>query len=194
MGQVRPIQRHAIDNLRFIRETMERSAAFTAVPGWAGVAMGMTALVAAWIASRQPSAELWLATWLGEGMVAIALGSLGVMEKAARTGQSLRSAPARKFALSFAPPLAAGAFLSIALWRQGAIDRLPAIWILHYGTAILTGGAFSVRAVPVMGLVFSGIGAIGLFLPASWGDALLALSFGGVHIVFGMIVARKYGG
>jgi hypothetical protein len=194
MARVRFIQNHAIDNLRFIRETMERSSAFTAVPGWAGFAMGLTALAAAWVASRQASRELWLATWLGEGMVAIALGSLGVIEKAARTGQSLNSAPARKFALSFAPPLAVGAVLSTALWRQGIVDLLAPVWILLYGTAIVTGGAFSVRAIPVMGLVFIAIGSVSLFLPAAWGNGMLALSFGLVHIVFGVIVALKHGG
>ncbi len=194
MAQVRPIQNHAIDNLRFIRETMERSSAFTAVPGWAGVAMGVTALVAAWVAARQHSPELWLATWLGEGMIAIALGSLGLIEKAARTGQSLNSAPARKFALSFAPPLAVGALLSTAIWRTGIVALLPPVWILLYGTAIVTGGAFSVRAVPVMGLVLIAIGSVGLFLPAGWGNLLLAISFGLVQIVFGFIVARRHGG
>jgi hypothetical protein len=194
MAQIRPIHSHAIDNLRYIRETMERSSSFTAVPGWAGVAMGVTAIVAAWIASRQISRELWLATWLGEGMIAIAMGSLGLIEKASRTGQSLKSAPARKFAFSFAPPLAAGAILSAALWQAGQIHLLPGLWLILYGTAIMTGGAFSVGAIPIMGAVFLAAGALTLFLPAGFGDLMLGLSFGLVHVIFGVVVARRHGG
>ncbi|WP_458866173.1 hypothetical protein, partial [Enterococcus faecium] len=65
---------HAISNLRYIRETMERAASFTAVPGWGGVLMGLTAMGAAAIASRQHSARAWLAVWLLEGILAITIG------------------------------------------------------------------------------------------------------------------------
>ncbi len=192
MGEVRPIQTHALDNLRFIRETMERSAAFTAVPGWAGVAMGISALIAAWIATRQTSPELWLATWLGEGMVGIAIGAFGMVEKSIRTGSSLSSRPARKFALSFAPPLAVGAFLTAAIWQAGAVHLLPGVWLMMYGTAVITGGAFSVRIVPFIGGVFVALGALALFVRA--GDLFLALGFGAAHVIFGVIVARRFGG
>lgn len=173
---------------------MERSSSFTAVPGWAGVVMGVTALIATWIASQQQTQELWLATWLGEGMIAVALGALGVIEKAARTGASLKSAPAQKFALSFAPPLAVGAFLTAALWQANLFRLLPGVWIMLYGAAIVTGGAFSVRIIPMMGSVFIGIGALALFASPVWSNLLLGAAFGVVHITFGVIVARRYGG
>jgi len=191
-AKVRPIENHALDNLRFIRETMERSSSFTAVPGWAGVAMGATALLAAWFAARQPDRELWLATWLGEGMLAIAIGAGGVIAKASRIGQSLTAAPARKFALSFAPPVVVGALLTVALWRAGMAQLLPGLWLMLYGTAVITGGAYSVRAIPAMGAVFVALGAAALFLPA--GDLFLALGFGATHIFFGFLVARRHGG
>lgn len=194
MATPQPIHSHALDNLRYIRETMERSAPFTAVPGWAGVIMGASALVAAFIAARQPSHAMWLATWLAEGMLAIAIGAFGMVEKAARNGSSLFSAPARKFALGFAPPLAVGGMLTAALGRADAVHLLPGIWITCYGAAVMTGGAFSVGAVPVMGAVFMGLGAAALFAPAAWGNLLLGLAFGVTHIVFGAIVARRYGG
>lgn len=194
MAEIRRIDSHAIDNLRYIRETMERSSSFTAVPGWAGALMGVTALVAAWFASRQITPELWLATWLGEGMIAVALGAFGVIEKATRTGTSLKSAPAQKFALSFAPPIIVGAVLTAALWQAGLNRMLPGLWMMLYGTAIVTGGAFSVRIVPVMGSVFIGVGALALFAPPAWSNLLLGAAFGIIHIVFGVIVARRYGG
>ena len=58
----RTVQIHsrAEDNLRFIRQTMEQATAFTAVPGWGGVAMGLTAIPAAFLALATETAEAWL--------------------------------------------------------------------------------------------------------------------------------------
>jgi hypothetical protein len=187
------LQVHAMDNLQFIRETMERATSFTAVPGWGGFAIGLTALAAAAIAWRQ-SRELWLFTWLLEGLFAIALGALAMKRKADSAQVPLLSAPARRFVLSFAPPFLVGALLTIILYRAGLFNAIPGTWLLLYGTGVVTGGAFSVRVVPVMGLCFMLIGAIALFCPLEWGTALMAAGFGGLHMMFGWIIARKYGG
>jgi hypothetical protein len=188
------LQSHAIDNLRFIRETMERAGSFTAVPGWGGFAMGVSAMAATWIAARQSSSDAWLMTWLLEGIFAIALGAAAMKRKADRAGVPLLSAPARKFVLSFAPPLLVGAMLTLVLYRAGLTAAIPGTWLLLYGTGVVTGGAFSVRVVPVMGLCFMLIGAVALFCPASWSTAFLAAGFGGLHLIFGFIIARRYGG
>ncbi len=188
------LQSHAMDNLKFIRETMERAGSFTAVPGWGGFAMGVSALAASVIAARQSTREAWLVTWLLEGVFAIALGALAMMRKANRAQVPLMSAPARKFVLSFAPPLMVGALLTLVLYRAGLTGAIPGTWLLLYGTGVVTGGAFSVRVVPVMGLCFMSIGAVALFCPLSWGTAFLAVGFGGLHLVFGTIIARRYGG
>ena len=204
MASVRPIrgespapvsiETHALDNLQFIRDTMERAGAFTAVPGWGGVAMGLTAFAAAWIASRQKTVDAWLAMWFAEGMIAIAVGALAMRYKAEKAHVPLFSAPARKFALSFAPPLLVGALLTVVLFNAGFTGAIPGMWLLLYGTGVVTGGAFSVRIVPVMGLCFMALGAIALFCPATWGGFFLALGFGGMHVVFGIVIARRHGG
>ena len=188
------LQSHAMDNLKFIRETMERAGSFTAVPGWGGFAMGVSALAASVIAARQSSQTLWLATWLVEGVFAIALGAWSMKRKADRAQVPLLSAPARKFVLSFAPPLLVGALLTLVLYRAGLTGAIPGTWLLLYGTGVVTGGAFSVRIVPVMGLCFMLVGAIALFCPLAWGTAFLAAGFGGLHLGFGIIIARRYGG
>ncbi len=188
------LQSHAMDNLKFIRETMERAGSFTAVPGWGGFAMGVSALAASLIASRQSTREAWLLTWLLEGVFAIALGALAMKRKADHAQVPLMSAPARKFVLSFAPPLLVGALLTLVLYRAGLTGAIPGTWLLLYGTGVVTGGAFSVRVVPVMGLCFMLIGAVALFCPLAWGSAFLAAGFGGLHLVFGTIIARRYGG
>ena len=189
-----PIDARAADHLRYIRETMESAAEFTAVPGWGGVTMGMTALAAAVLASRQSTPRAWVAVWLAEAFVAVAISAPAAATKARRANSSLFSGPGRKFVLSFAPPIVVGGLLTLALFHLGAVSALPGVWLLLYGTAIVTGGAFSVRVVPIMGLCLMALGACSLFAPASWGNLLMAAGFGVVQIAFGFWIALRYGG
>src|SRR5215470_6353015 len=189
-----PIDARAADHLRYIRETMERAAEFTAVPGWGGVAMGFTAIGAAIAASHQHSPKAWLTVWLAEAFVAIAIAAATAATKAHRANAALFSGPGRKFLLSFAPPIIVGGLLTFALFNAGLASILPAVWLLLYGTAIATGGAFSVRVIPVMGICLMSVGAAALVLPSSWGDAMMAFGFGALQIGFGVWIARKHGG
>ncbi len=189
-----PIDARAADHLRYIRETMESAAEFTAVPGWGGVAMGVTALVATYIASRQLTAQRWLTIWLVEAFVAVAIAAPAAATKAHRANAKLFSGPGRKFLLSFAPPVVVGGLLTYALAHAGLHAILPGMWLLLYGTAILTAGSFSVRAVPIMGFCLMLFGAAALFVPRSMGDLFMALGFGFVQIGFGIWIARRYGG
>jgi len=193
-GEPVALDDRARDNLRFIRETMERASSFTAVPGWGGIAMGITATGAAVVASRQQSAVAWLITWLAEAGVALAIAAWSTMTKARQAKLPLLAGPGRKFALSFAPPMFAGALLTVVLFHVGYFGAISGIWLLLYGTGIVTGGAFSIRIVPLMGLCFMVLGTVALFCPASWGNELLAAGFGGLHIVFGAVIAKNYGG
>jgi hypothetical protein len=182
------------DDLRFIRDTMERSAAFTAISGWGYITIGLTALGTAWLAARQASPFGWLRVWLAEALLAAAIGLLSCTWKANRRGLPLFSGPARKLALGLAPPLVAGAFLTFLLFRAGMLSALPATWLLLYGAGIMTGGAFSVTILPVMGLCFMLLGGLAVLSPAAWGSLFLAAGFGGLHLVFGLLIARRHGG
>lgn len=190
----RPAHVRALEDLRFIRETMERSASFTAVSGWGQVGVGISVAPAVWIASRQTNVAGWIYVWLAEAVVAVAIGVAATQVKARRAGLPLTSGPGRKFALSFLPPLIAGALLTPVLYRSGLTSMLPGTWLLLYGTGIVTGGAFSLPLVPFMGLCFMGAGIGALFSPACWGDAWMLAGFGGIHVVCGFQIARRYGG
>ena len=185
----------AIDNLRFIRETMERSTHFTAVPGYGGILMGVTALVTAYIANGQTDFLAWQRTWLIEAGLAFVIGLFAMWQKSKISKTSLMSAPARKFALGFAPPLICGVVLTFALMRLGTDkDMVIGVWLLMYGAAVLCGGMFSVKIVSVMGWLFMLLGTVAFFVPAMFSDWLMGLGFGLLHIVFGAIIARRHGG
>ena len=183
----------AMDNLSFIRSTMERATAFTAVPGWGGVAMGLTAVIATTLSTGRSVTE-WLAVWLTASVLALAIGGWTMALKARRAGTSVFSYSGRRFVLSYVPPLAVGALLTVVLVRAGLYSALPGTWLLLYGTGVVTGGAYSVRVVPLMGLCFMALGAAALLAPPGWGEWLMAVGFGGLHIIFGLIIARRYGG
>ncbi len=184
----------AMEDLRFIRRTMERGAAFTAVPGWGGVGMGLTALIAAALASSQPTADGWLLVWILEAVIAVAIGAVAIQRKAHRADLPVLSGSGRKFVLSFLPPALAGAALTAAVWQAGADSLLPGVWLLLYGAAVVTAGTFSVKIVPVMGICFMVLGVFALLAMPGAGDLMMAAGFGGLHIVFGAIIARRHGG
>lgn len=184
----------AMDNVRFIREMMERSTSFTAVPGYGGILMGVTAVVAAYIANTQVYLRDSLITWLIEACLAFAIGLLAMWQKSKIAGQSLFSTPAKKFAFGFTPPLVAGFVITLGLWKYEHYYVMPAVCMVTYGAAVICGGAFSVRAVPVMGWLFIACGALAFALPSNYGNLMMAASFGALHILFGAIIARRYGG
>ena len=189
-----PLQDRALENLRFIRDTMAGASAFTGVPGWGGVGMGVSALGAAWIAHQQPTVERWLLTWVAEGWLAFAIGGVAMVKKSAAGETPLTSRAGRRFLLAYVPPILAAAVLTLVLYRAGMTALLPGLWLLLYGAAVTTGGAMSVPLVPVMGFCFMLVGVIAVFLPANAGDLSMALGFGLLHIGFGGWIARRYGG
>jgi heme exporter protein D len=193
MRQPVPIDRRAADNLRFIRDTMERASSFTAVPGWGGVVIGTTALAAGALAfGHAPKYQFFI--WLAEAFLALVLAFVAVQLMLKRLSLSLQAKAARRALLSFMPPLLVGVVLTYALYRAHVLGVLPGMWLLLSGAAVVTGGAFSVRIVPVMGLCFMFSGTIALLTPALWGNAFLIFGFGVLHIAFGTVIARRHGG
>jgi hypothetical protein len=184
----------AIDDLRYIRETMANAASFTAVSGAGFVAVGCGALAADALAQSFAEPLQRVAVWTADAGVSMSVGFMATAYKARRAGQPVLSGPFRKFALSFAPAVLAGALLTLALARQGQFEALPALWLLLYGAGLVAGGAFSVRIVPLMGAAFLAMGAIAALGPAGWGRWLMLAGFGVLHILFGIVIARSHGG
>ena len=190
-----PLHSQALANLRYIRQTMESAGQFTAVPGAGGMWMGVSALGAAAIARTRASATEWMLVWSAEALLGVLIAFWFARSKAKRIERPLLGGPGRKFLLALLPPVFAAALLTAALWRAGMVRAFaPGLWLLLYGSGVVAGGAFSVRVVPVMGLCFLVLGSAALFSPPSWGDAWLSAGFGGAQIIFGYVIARRFGG
>ena len=187
------LHERAMDNLKYIRETMERATAFTAISGWGLVAIGITALASTFISAQKPF-KTWLPIWFAEAVIALLIAGWSMDRKARAAKMPLLSGPGRKVAFSLSPPIFAGAIVTVVLYRAGLNNAIPGLWLLLYGTGVVTGGMFSVSAVPIMGLCFMALGAAAFFAPAEFANWLMAAGFGGLHIVFGVIIARRYGG
>ena len=187
------IDDHAFDNLRYIRETMERAGSFTSIPGWGGLAIGGTAIVTSIIASRLVDLR-WLEAWLIEAVVAAAIALITMSMKAARAGVTMTSTAARRFFVSYFAPIIAAAVITMMLTRTQWFDAMPAVWLLSYGASFISSGAYSIRVVPQMGVCFMLLGAIASLVSFPIANALLGVGFGGLHIIFGLIIARNYGG
>jgi len=184
----------AMADLRFIRDTMESASAFTTLSGWGLVVIGVAAIVAGAVGGDAVGSPRWLGAWLTAAATSVAVGGASTALKTRAAGRPLLSGPGRKFAMGFAPSMLAGAVLTVALVQAGASAILPALWLSLYGAAMIGGGAFSVRVVPVMGVAFLALGATAALAPATWANALLALGFGGLHVGFGIVIARRHGG
>lgn len=184
----------AMDNLRFIRGMMELAGSFTALSGWGQVVIGITAIGAALIASRQTQPWNWIATWLAEAGIAAGISVASMTMKAHMANVPVLSGPMRKLVLSFSPGMIVGAVLTVAFAQRELYALVPAAWLLLYGAAVISAGTYSVRSVPVMGALFMILGAIALVAPPSWTTALMIAGFGGLHIAFGFWIARRHGG
>ena len=188
------MQARAMDNLRFIRGIMESAATFTALSGWGQVVIGLTAIPAALIAARQSLPWAWVATWLAEAGIAAGISVASMTLKAHAANEPVLAGPMRKLVLSFSPAIIVGAVLTAAFVDRSLFALLPGVWMLLYGAAVISAGTYSVRIVPFMGAAFMGFGALALVVPAAWTNALMIAAFGGLHIIFGLWIARRHGG
>lgn len=188
------IQKRAVDDLRFIRDTMASASGYTTLSGPGLVLIGIGALLTGAVALQAPPGFARLQLWLLDALISVAIGCATVVIKARRSQQPLFAGPVRKFSIGFAPAILAGAALTLVLMRYQVWTLLPGLWLLMYGTALLSAGTTSVAVIPTLGGGFFGLGLIALLAPAAWGTALMMTGFGALHVGFGVLIARRYGG
>jgi hypothetical protein len=187
------IESRALGTLAYIRASMESSGSLD-VPGMAGIVMGIIGVIAAAAVSQPRWAPHWLGIWMLAAAVAFLFGGALVARQIARSGRSRFLGPARKFMLCLCPSLLAGAALTAALWAAGAGGVIPGMWLLLYGCAVLSASTVTsagiTRLVCIMGAAFVVLGAVTFTLPSTAHMAMLGAGFGGLHILFGILIGR----
>ena len=178
-----------------IRETMERSTALRPCPGYGGMLMGVTAVAAAYIANGQVYLRDSLITWIVEAFLAFAIGFLAMWQKSKIAGMPLISTPAKKFALSFLPPLVCGIVITLGLMAERILLRNAArFYAVLRGGGRLRRGILGTRGSRSWAGVLLRWERPRLLMPTGYGNLMMAASFGLLHIVFGAVIGRRYGG
>ena len=183
------IDSQAVATLRYIRESMD-AATSVAVPGSAGIAMGVVGLLAMVICSVPGLREVWLGIWLASAALGGGLGFALVTRPASLRGLLLHGTPLRKFALCLFPALFGGAVMTGVHWSYGNLHAIPGTWLLMYGCALISASVAATRTIAVMGGAFVALGLIALFLPESLQIYMLGAGFGGLHVLFGLLIGR----
>jgi hypothetical protein len=181
---------HALGTLQYIRASID-AAGLLAVPGSAGIAMGAVGVLTALLVSLKPLAAHWLQIWLIAGLVAIAFGTALMVHQVVTRGTALYRGPLRKFLMCLCPPLLVGGVLTWQLWLHGQIALIPGVWLLMYGCAVMAASTLTRRALAVMGALLAVLGVIALQLPLSYQNAALGVGFGGLHLLFGILIGGR---
>jgi hypothetical protein len=183
------IDSHAAITLQYIRSSMEAATA-VAVPGSAGIAMGIVGLIAALVSSTPALHRHWLGIWLAAAVIAAVTGGLLIVRPSPVRGLTLSGTPFRKFALCLLPSLFAGTVLTAVLWTHGILCAIPGTWLLLYGCGLIAASVPTTRTIGVMGALFVKVGVIALLLPENMQILMLGIGFGGLHVVFGFLIGR----
>jgi hypothetical protein len=188
-AKVVDLDMHATATLRYIRASME-GAASVAIPGSSGIAMGGIGLTAGALSAMPDLAAYWLVIWLAAAPLAALVGGVLLAKSESIATFVATGTPGRKLALGLMPSIFAGAVMTAVLWSADRIEAIPGTWLLLYGCALVSASVSTTAIVAWMGLCFAGLGIVALIGPAVLHIPLLALGFGGLHIVFGILIAR----
>jgi hypothetical protein len=181
---------HAAASLRYIRASMESATSF-AVPGSAGIAMGSVGLLAAVFSSAPGMRAYWLPIWLCAALIGGVLGGALLVRPSSLREEMLAGTPIHRFALCFLPSIFAGAILTAVEFYYGNLRAIPGTWLLLYGCALVAASICTTRTIGVMGGLFIGLSLVAFVLPENLQILLLGIGFGGLHILFGILIGRS---
>jgi hypothetical protein len=188
-----PIESRALGTLAYIRTSIETSGSM-AVPGMAGIVMGIIGIFATIVASLPRAAPHWLEIWLIAAAIASALGAAMMAREASQSGHALYLGPVRKFLLCLCPALLAGAAVTFALYRTGTTSLIPGVWLLLYGCAVLSASTVTIartmKLICIMGALFMVLGVLAFAAPPSAHTVILGMGFGALHTVFGILIGQ----
>ena len=203
-----PDAREAEENLRVIRDLMERSTKFSTFSGLSGVLAGSASIVgcvATHVIAQKYSTPTafrvpFLLIWSLVILFAIGGDFLLTKRRATLVGKRIVSRLGKQMVVASAPGLGSGVLLTLYFLNHDRLIDVYPVWMLAYGVAVCAVGLFSQREVSYLGAAFLAAGALTLLLPilgvatsASLGLIMMAVTFGGFHILYGISVSRRDG-
>lgn len=195
----------ARDHLRVIRQTMERSTQYSTLSGWSGILIGIVAIVGVYLTRsmlggqpvaiqtvRDAAPRLGL-LWATALVLSVAIEFLYNKRRATRVGKRVVSRLGAHILLAALPAFLACGVLTAFFYEHNLLPYILGIWMLCYGLAICAVGLFSARPVTYLGSAFVVSGAITMLAPLTIHLYMMALTFGGFHIIYGIVMARRHG-
>lgn len=195
----------ARENLRVIRQTMERSTQYSTLSGWSGILIGVVALIGVYLTDRQIGAAIAQGhpvktvhpalgmIWLSALVLAVGIEFACNKRRAVRVGKRVASRLGAHIILAALPAFFGCGVLTVFFYVHGLVSYIWGVWMLCYGLAICSVGLFSLRQVSYLGAAFVVAGALTLLFPVKLHLLMMALTFGGFHIVYGITMARRNG-
>jgi hypothetical protein len=181
------LNERAEGDLKLIRSMMQRSSLIIPMPGWGFFAVGLVGTSAA-LVTRSMQDMGWIFAWGLAAVLALSIAILTSTWQLRKTGRSIFIGSHSRFWLSLAPAFLAAGLLSVIFVNLGQQPLLAGLWLLLYGVALVAAGQHSVKQVTWMGCGFIILGAVFLFLP--WPNLAMGLGFGGIHLLFGLLISR----
>ncbi len=193
--------REAEENLRVIRDLMERSTKYSTFSGFSGILAGLASVVGCLVTSALTRAHPtttefqlgFLLTWSLVIVFSVGVDYLRNKRRAVHVGKRVVSHLGKQMILGSAPGLGTGVLLTLFFLRHGLLAYIYPVWMLCYGIAVCAVGQFSQREVSCLGAAFLWAGAMTLLLPPEWGLFMMAISFGGFHVLYGVRMAQRDG-
>jgi predicted lysophospholipase L1 biosynthesis ABC-type transport system permease subunit len=201
-----------LQDLKEIRQMMERSTKFLSLSGLSGISAGVIALVASFIAWQmrpESVAEvvydgsqykpllngdyIWSLVYLGLATIVLALaaGFFFTWRKAKKKQSPMWNKTSRRLLVSLCIPMVAGAFVIVSLLINEVYWIIPELTLVFYGLTLVNAAQHTYRDVFYLGISELAVGVIALFIS---GYSLLfwALGFGILHIIYGVSMHLKY--
>jgi len=198
-----------IQDLRQIKEIMDRSSKFISLSGLSGVAAGIIALAGAWYAYQNIYTESdfygyqvvtisseSIASIIGLGalilILAIGAGVFFTAQKAKKANQKVWNSQAKRLLINLSIPLVTGGLLSLIFLSRGFIGIIAPLTLIFYGLALVNASKYTHEEIRSLGIIEIALGLLSAYF-IGFGLLFWAIGFGLLHIVYGIIMHYRYG-
>lgn len=197
------------EDLSHIRSMMERSSRFISLSGLSGVFAGLAALIGAgyvYFIFQREGIDYFDGdrNFFGQALVrelvivgttillaAIFSGYIFTANKSKKKGLKIWDSTTKRLLLTFTVPLVTGGVFCLALLFHHLFVWIAPATLIFYGIALVSAERYTLTDIKYLGYCQIVLGLVSLFF-LGWGLVFWAIGFGILHIVYGLIMHKKY--